>query len=171
MGCALGFAWLCLDPAASVQGSSRSSIPGVCLVLRPSRTDPGSLISAARAPLIPHCQLWQFLLGERVPGRPQECALQGREIPERNRKAAASLLHLALYPPSPSSRCRDSDTSCSTEILPGIISVGQAALLRLRDGYRQRYRRVRVSSCEGKAGQGRDARGAACPSVAWWPGR
>ena len=49
-GRVLGFAWLSLDLAASGQGSS--SRPGDRLVLRPSRTDPGSLIT-----LSPPCVL------------------------------------------------------------------------------------------------------------------
>lgn len=128
-----------------------------CMVLCSAAPAPGSYRRGALSPpgalLIPHCQPWQFLLGERVSGRAQQCALQGREIPEQNRKAAASLLHLALYPASPSSCCRDSDTPRSAEILPGTISVRQAegCCPALPKRYHQRgpghYRRVTISSC------------------------
>lgn len=146
-------AGLCSDPAASGQGGSSS--PGDCLVPRPSRTNPSHLslqgfICAAPAPLIAHCQRRQFLLGEQVSGIPQKSALQGRATPEQDGKAAASLLRLALYPESSSSRCRDSDTSCSTEILPGIIGVRQAAgcCPASPERWDQRsYRRVAIPSC------------------------
>lgn len=136
------------------QGSEEDGELGAWCCAAPA---PGSYHRGALSPpgalLIPHCQPWQFLLGERVSGRAQQRALQGREIPEQNRKAAASLLHLALYPASPSSCCRDSDTPRSAAILPGTISVRQAegCCPALPKRYHQwgpgHYRRVTISSC------------------------
>lgn len=106
----VGFCLGVFGPGCERAGRAASA-PGAASCCGRAEPTPGllslqGLISAVPAPLIPHCQLWQFLLGERVSSIPQKCALQGREIPEQNRKAAASLLHLALYPASPSSCCR-----------------------------------------------------------------